>query len=256
MKNNVKRRINTRKILSRVLILAGVLLIAIPAVITYFNTKRNNDVIDEFLRQSEAAASNIHPLEDVEVEAFYIPPELSHAETPADTTAAPEATAEDEPVEDEPAEEEPSATPAPAKKPGMSKEEMQRRTKGVLLIPKIDVKMLIMDGVDDDTLRVDAGRLPYTDDLDEVGNCVLAGHRSFTFGKYLNRLNELEIGDKITVQTKEKTLNYTIYKKFIIEPDDFSIIEKNDTDKILTVFTCDPPGIGSHRLVVQATQDE
>jgi sortase A len=138
----------------------------------------------------------------------------------------------------------------------MSKEEMQRRTKGVLLIPKIDVKMLIMDGVDDDTLRVAAGRLPYTDDLDEVGNCVLAGHRSFTFGKYLNRLNELEIGDKITVQTKEKTLNYTIYKKFIIEPDDFSIIEKNDTDKILTVFTCDPPGIGSHRLVVQATQDE
>ena len=73
MKNNVKRRINTRKILSRVLILAGVLLIAIPAVITYFNTKRNNDVIVEFLRQSEAAASNIHPLEDVEVEAFYIP---------------------------------------------------------------------------------------------------------------------------------------------------------------------------------------
>jgi sortase A len=137
----------------------------------------------------------------------------------------------------------------------MSKEEMQRRTKGVLLIPKIDVKMLIMDGVDDDTLRVSAGRLPYTDDLDEVGNCVLAGHRSYTFGKYLNRLDELEIGDKITVQTKDKTLNYTIYKTLIIEPDDFSIIKGNGTDKILTVFTCDPPGIGSHRLVVHATQD-
>ena len=251
MEKNEKRRISTIKILSKVLIVAGILLIIIPAVITYFNTKRNDDVIDEFLRQTEAAASGIHSLEDVEVEAFYIPPELSHAETPADTTAAPEATAEDEPVEDEP-----SATPAPTRKPGMSKEEMQRRTKAVLLIPKIDVKMLIMDGVDDETLRVAAGRLPYTDDLDEIGNCVLAGHRSFTFGKYLNRLNELEIGDKITVQTKEKTLNYTIYKSFIIEPDDFSIIEKNGTDKILTVFTCDPPGIGSHRLVVQATQDE
>ena len=252
MEKNEKRRISTIKILSKVLIVAGILLIIIPAVITYFNTKRNDDVIDEFLRQTEAAASGIHSLEDVEVEAFYIPPELSlNTETPTDTTAAPEATAEDEPVEDEP-----SATPAPTRKPGMSKEEMQRRTKAVLLIPKIDVKMLIMDGVDDETLRVAAGRLPYTDDLDEIGNCVLAGHRSFTFGKYLNRLNELEIGDKITVQTKEKTLNYTIYKSFIIEPDDFSIIEKNGTDKILTVFTCDPPGIGSHRLVVQATQDE
>jgi len=137
----------------------------------------------------------------------------------------------------------------------MSKEEMLKRTTGILIIPKIDVQMLIMDGVDDDTLRVAVGRLPNTDNFDEVGNCVLAGHRSYTFGKYLNRLNELDIGDKITIRTKNKTLNYTIYATKIIEPDDFSIIEKNGTDKILTVFTCHPPGVGSHRLVVQATQD-
>lgn len=248
MEKKEKRRISTVKIISIMLILAGVLLIMIPTVKTYINTKRNNDIIDEFLRQSEDAASGIHSLEDEEVEAFYIPPDLSVNPEPTPNTTAPSET----PVAEEP---EPVESPSPTKKPGMSKEEMQKRTKGVLLIPKIDVKMLIMDGVDDDTLRVAAGRLPYTDDLDEVGNCVLAGHRSYTFGKYLNRLNELEIGDQITVQTKDKTLNYTIYKKLIIEPDDFSIIKGNGTDKILTVFTCDPPGIGSHRLVVHAKQD-
>ena len=220
--------------------MAGVLLILIPAVITYINTKRNNDVIDEFLKQSEDALAAIG---DVEVEDFYIPQELSgNAETAPTITHSPETAQEDQSL-------------ASGKKKKMSKEEMLKRTTGILIIPKIDVKMLIMDGVDEDTLRVAVGRLPYTDNFDEVGNCVLAGHRSYTFGKYLNRLNELDIGDRITVRTKDKTLNYTIYLTKIIEPDDFSIIEKNGTDKILTVFTCHPPGVGSHRLVVQAKQD-
>ena len=247
MEKNEKRRIYTVKIFSILLLLTGILLILVPVIKTYLNTKRNNDVIDEFLKQSENAALEIEPLQDEEVEAFYIPPELSDDNTQTDLNNSP---SPEPPVSDEPAQ-----SPEPSKKPGMTKEEMKKRTSGVLIIPKIDVKMLIMDGVDDETLRVAAGRLPYTDNFDEIGNCVLAGHRSYTFGKYLNRLDELDIGDKITIQTKDKTLNYTIYNSKIIEPDDFSIIEKNDTDKILTVFTCHPPGIGSHRLVVQALQD-
>ncbi|MGI6084911.1 MAG: class D sortase [Acetivibrionales bacterium] len=247
MEKKEKRRIGTVRIFAIILLSAGILFIMVPAVNTYLNIKRNNDIIDEFLRQSETAATNIEFL-DEEVEDFYIPPELSgNTQTNPNNSPLPEEASEPQ---------EPEDSPATVKKSRMSKEEMQRRTTGVLLIPKIDVKMLIMDGVDDDTLRVAVGRLPYTDNFDEIGNCVLAGHRSYTFGKYLHRLNELKIGDKITVQTKEKTLNYTIYNSKIIEPDDFSIIEKNDTDKILTVFTCHPPGIGSHRLVVQATQDE
>ena len=217
-------------------------MILVPAVKTYINTKRNNAVIDEFLKQSEDALSSI---EDEDVGAFYIPPELNGNTGPAQTITPSPETTQDESLE----------SMVPVRKPRMSKEEMLKRTTGILIIPKIDVKMLIMDGVDEDTLRVAVGRLPYTDNFDEAGNCVLAGHRSYTFGKYLNRLNELDIGDKITVRTRDKTLNYTVYATKIIEPDDFSIIEKNGTDKILTVFTCHPPGVGSHRLVVQAKQD-
>lgn len=217
-------------------------MILVPAVKTYINTKRNNAVIDEFLKQSEDALSSI---EDEDVGAFYIPPELNGNTGPAQTITPSPETTQDESLE----------SMVPVSKPRMSKEEMLKRTTGILIIPKIDVKMLIMDGVDEDTLRVAVGRLPYTDNFDEAGNCVLAGHRSYTFGKYLNRLNELDIGDKITVRTRDKTLNYTVYATKIIEPDDFSIIEKNGTDKILTVFTCHPPGVGSHRLVVQAKQD-
>lgn len=250
MEDRKKSRFNIRNILSIFLMTAGLLLILIPILKTYLNTKRNDDIIEDFLNQSNSAVSDLDSLEEVEVESFHIPsqvPESPITEPVIDNPVNPTET---------PAPSETIAPPETTKKPKMTKEEIQKRTTGILIIPEIDVKMLIMDGTDDATLSVAAGRLTYTDNIDEIGNCVLAGHRSYTFGKYLNRLNELDIGDTITIQTKTKTLNYTIYKTHIIEPDDFSILNRNDTDKILTVFTCDPPGIGSHRLVVHAKQDE
>ena len=125
---------------------------------------------------------------------------------------------------------------------------------GVLFIDKIAVRIPVMTGVDDETLRVAAGRMPESGKLDEIGNVVLAGHRSYTFGKYFNRLDELEVGDTFTIKTGKKTLEYTIFKKFIVEPDDFSILNYNKTDKICTLFTCHPVVIANKRLVVQGVQ--
>lgn len=125
---------------------------------------------------------------------------------------------------------------------------------GVLIIEKINLKMIIMDGVDEETLRVAAGRMPGTGKFDEIGNVVLAGHRSYTFGKYFNRLDELEPGDRIVVQTKDKKLEYEVYRKHVIEPDDLSILEQSETEKILTLFTCHPVVIANKRLVVHARQ--
>ncbi len=252
MSEGRKPKINIRVILSTLLLTTGLLLVLVPIIKTYFNTKRNDDIIEQFLKQSESIVSDVESMEIEDVDPFFIPSQPS--ESPITEPSI------DDPINQEPTEtsipSEETASPQPTKKPKMSKEEMQKRTIGILIIPDIDVKMLIMDGTDDATLSVAAGRMTNTSNLDEIGNCVLAGHRSYTFGKYLNRLNELEIGDKITIQTKTKTLNYTVYKSLIIEPDDFSILNRNDTDKILTVFTCDPPGVGSHRLVVHAKQDE
>jgi len=56
------------------------------------------------------------------------------------------------------------------------------------------------------------------------------------------------------IKTGKKTLEYKIYKKFIVEPDDFSILNYNKTDKICTLFTCHPVIIANKRLVVQGIQ--
>lgn len=250
-----KKKISRRKLISNVMIIAGLLLIIVPLVLTYINTKRNDDIIEEFLKEADQAVSDTSSLESEDVDSFYQEPvDLSQELNPEATSASPTPTASAAATPD--GSSTPTPAPQPTKKPLMSKEEIGKRMTGVLIIDKIDLKMIIMDGVDDETLRVAAGRMPNTGKLDEIGNCVLAGHRSYTFGKYFNRLDELQEGDEIIIQTKQKTLKYTVYQKLIVEPNDFSITNRNDTDKILTLFTCHPVAIASHRLVIHAKQVE
>jgi len=242
-----KKHRNMRKWIAVLLCAIGLLLICVPLVITHINARRSEDIIEQFLKEAQQAS----------VEEIVVP---SLDETPASDSTVLSATA----VSPEPAPsdgdgaEDPSAggspSPASTKKPLMSAEEIKQRMTAVLIIDKIKLKMIVMDGVDEETLRVAAGRMPETGNFDEIGNVVLAGHRSYTFGKYFNRLDELEPGDRIVVQTKNKTLEYEVYKKHIIEPDDLSILKQSDSEKILTLFTCHPVMIATHRLVVHARQ--
>jgi len=239
---------NLRKWMAAFLGIAGLLLIIVPLAITHINARRNEDIIEQFLREARGAS-----------EKEIVVPVLDCSPEPDDTglsdpsaSPVPSPPNEGDNTEDGTATESPA--PTPAKKPLMSAEEIKKRMTAVLVIDKINLKMIVMDGVDEETLRVAAGRMPGTGNFDEIGNVVLAGHRSYTFGKYFNRLDELEPGDKIVVQTKTKTLEYEVYKKHIIEPDDLSILEQSDTEKILTLFTCHPVMIATHRLVIHARQ--
>lgn len=241
-----------RKEAAALLAVIGLLLIIVPLVKTYINTRRNEQIIEQFLREAEAISFSSDESYDEAVVS-------ASAEEPPPSPATPESAPEIELTgetgnEESSSEEDASSSSAPTKKPLMSAEEIRRRMTGVLIIEKINLKMIIMDGVDEETLRVAAGRMPGTGNFDEIGNVVLAGHRSYTFGKYFNRLDELEPGDKIIVRTKSRKLEYEVYKKFIIEPDDLSILEQSDTEKILTLFTCHPVVIANKRLVINARQ--
>ncbi|MCX7771661.1 MAG: sortase, partial [Clostridia bacterium] len=287
LNNNSKPRnehSGRRRLISNLLIVAGLLLIAVPLVMTYINTKRNEAIIDEFMRQSEQAIQEAGMLADENVEDFYVQPgasqnissegvteaaaltgeaitsgtdsgDTSSDNTSKGTTVTNGAVSEAAPTPVPKGSQASSKTPSKPKPPStsiMSKEEITKRMTGVLIIKKINLRMIIMDGVDKETLRVAAGRMPNTGKLGEIGNCVLAGHRSYTFGKYFNRLDELDVGDEITVQMKDKTLTYKVYKKLIVTPDDFSITNQTDKDKVLTLFTCHPIVVASHRLVIHA----
>src|SRR5690554_3722934 len=127
---------------------------------------------------------------------------------------------------------------------------------GTIEIPKIDVDILIIDGVSNEDLKWGAGFFKGTAPIGEAGNTVLAGHRSYTFGKIFNRLNEVDIGDKIIIKTKDDIYEYQVYDIKVIEPTDFSVLEPKGDKKILTLITCDPIYIASHRLILHAELKE
>lgn len=127
---------------------------------------------------------------------------------------------------------------------------------GILKIDKINVDVPIVQGTKEENLKIGVGHLIGTSDLGQVGNCALAGHRSYTFGKFFNRLNELEIEDKIVIITKDTNYTYAVYKKYIVEPTDISVLEGNKNEKILTLITCEPIYTATHRLIIHAKVEE
>ncbi|KZZ83928.1 class D sortase [Bacillus sp. SJS] len=123
---------------------------------------------------------------------------------------------------------------------------------GSLVIEKINLELPIVEGAGQEDLKAAAGHITGTAALGEEGNAAIAAHRSRTFGRKFNRLNELKDGDLISVETEQKNLLFTIYKKTIVPPSDTSVLEKQGEGQTLTLITCDPVENPTRRLVVFA----
>lgn len=123
---------------------------------------------------------------------------------------------------------------------------------GVLEIAKIDLRLPVLKGASLANLKIGAGFLEDTAEIGAPGNTVLTAHRSYTYGRFFNRLDEIEAGDEIIIATQENTYRYVVYNKVIVEPDDTSIIQGNDEGKTLTMVTCHPIRNATHRLIVRA----
>ncbi len=126
---------------------------------------------------------------------------------------------------------------------------------GKIKIPKIDLIMPILLSATERNLNRGAAVIAGTSAFGEIGNVGIAGHRGRSYGIFFNRLNELAEGDIIEVTTNNKVYKYTVYKTHIVEPTDVSVLYRNDSDKILTLVTCDPIKNPTHRLIVHALQN-
>lgn len=123
---------------------------------------------------------------------------------------------------------------------------------GILEIEKIDLRLPVLNGASLANLKIGAGLLEDTAEIGAPGNTVLTAHRSYTYGRFFNRLDEIEAGDEIVIATQENTYRYVVYNKVIVEPEDTSVVRGNEEEKILTLVTCHPIHNATHRLIVQA----
>ena len=122
---------------------------------------------------------------------------------------------------------------------------------GVIKISKINVNLPIFDGATQKNMKIGVGWMKETSKLGEVGNTALAAHRSYTYGRFFNRLDEVELGDEIIVTTKGVEYKYKVFNKVVVEPTDVSVLKRNKKDKIVTLITCTPIKTATHRLIIQ-----
>ncbi len=127
---------------------------------------------------------------------------------------------------------------------------------GTIKIDKIGVYLAVAEGSDLATLKFSLGHMPETADLGTIGNAVVAGHRSHSFGSFFNRLDEVEVGDTIEVKSSEGDYVYEVYETKIVEPTDLSVLRGSSNHRVLTLITCTPLYTSTHRLIVHAVVKE
>ena len=119
-------------------------------------------------------------------------------------------------------------------------------------IPKIDVNLPIYHGTDDNVLSNGVGHLQ-TSSLPVGGNSthsILTGHRGLPSSKLFTRLDELKINDLFYIYTCGEMLAYQVNEIVIIEPEDVESLDIKSDEDLVSLITCTPYGINTHRLVV------
>ncbi len=133
-----------------------------------------------------------------------------------------------------------------------------------IVIPKLGVETLVVEGTSPAALRAGAGHYPNTPLPGQVGNVAIAGHRT-TYGRPFNRLDELSPGDEIWLVTPVGDYLYTLpsgstlgwsSNPYVTHPKDWSVIAPTPAVASVTLTTCHPKGSARERLIVRATLAE
>ena len=123
---------------------------------------------------------------------------------------------------------------------------------GRIQIPSISVNMPVAEGATLHNLRVAIGHYTNSPSAGEPGVAIFLGHRSYTYGRHFNRMDEVVIGNKIVIETKTHRYTYEVDQIDIVEPAAL-LYEFNDPtkDPRIMLVTCTPLRVASHRMLVK-----
>lgn len=125
-------------------------------------------------------------------------------------------------------------------------------------IPKINVYLPIYHGLSEEVLQSGVGHLETTSlPVGGTGShAVLAGHTGLVRTKIFDDINKLEKNDKFYIDVLGETLAYEVDKIDIVLPEDTDCIETNSSKDYVTLITCTPYMINTHRLLVRGSRIE
>ncbi|WP_297586821.1 class C sortase [uncultured Corynebacterium sp.] len=138
-------------------------------------------------------------------------------------------------------------------------QEYEKHLEGVsamsqLAIPAIDVRLPVYHGTRDDTLQKGLGHL-YGSALPTGGegfHSVITGHTGLTNATLFDDLVDVQVGDAIYLSTFGERMKYEVYDIEVVLPEETESLRAEEGRDLLTLITCTPYGINTHRLLVHA----
>ena len=129
---------------------------------------------------------------------------------------------------------------------------------GYVSINKIKVELPIYHGTSEQVLSVAAGHLEGSSlPVGGIGtHAVLSAHRGLPTSKLFTDLDKIEIGDTFTITILNRLMTYEVDQIEIVEPSDIKKLKIDPNQDYVTLMTCTPYGINSHRMLVRGKRIE
>lgn len=121
---------------------------------------------------------------------------------------------------------------------------------GVIEIKDLGVQHIIVEDTQEAQIKKNVGHFIETSMPGQFGNFSLAGHRNNLYNEVFKGLADVEIGTEIVIKALNGEFKYQIYKKEVIEPDNFDVLSQDYGKKEMTIITCTKDG--KKRVCVKA----
>ena len=129
---------------------------------------------------------------------------------------------------------------------------------GTINIPSIDCRLPIYHGSSEDMLSKGAVHLAGT--AFPIGGSstrsVISAHTAFPGKIFFDRLSEVEIGNEFSVTVLGDTLYYRVIDVNVVLPDETEYLVPEKDKDLITLVTCTPYSVNSHRLLVTGERDD
>lgn len=124
---------------------------------------------------------------------------------------------------------------------------------GYVEIPKINVRLPIFHTTDEEVLQTAAGHLEGSSlPIGGEGNhAVISAHRGLPSASLFTDLDQMTEGDCFLLYILDDVLCYCVNQISVVEPEDTSALAAVEGEDLVTLLTCTPYGVNSHRLLVR-----
>ena len=127
---------------------------------------------------------------------------------------------------------------------------------GYITIPRIHVTIPMYHGTEEEVLQVAIGHLQNTSLPvgGESTHAVLSGHRGLPSKALFTDLDQVQIGDVFYLTVLNETIYYQVDQILTVLPNETDALAITKGEDHVTLVTCTPYGVNSHRLLVRGTR--